>query len=53
MVWQGSPGDNPPGPYANYYPSWIAAAEARPLSLSLPINLDGIPLKGEKVGYFF
>ena len=30
-----------------------ASEEARPLSLSLPINLDGLPLKGDKVGFFF
>ena len=36
-----------------YDATWIAAKEARPLSLSLPINLDGQPLKGAKVGNFF
>lgn len=37
----------------SYDPTWVASEEARPLSLSLPINLDGVPLKGEKVGFFF
>lgn len=37
----------------SYDPAWIAADEARPLSLSLPMNLDGLPLKGERVGFFF
>ncbi len=37
----------------SYDPDWIASAEARPLSLSLPINFDGLPLKGDKVGSFF
>jgi serine/threonine-protein kinase HipA len=36
-----------------YDPSWIEAPEARPLSLSLPINLDGLPIKGDKVGFYF
>jgi serine/threonine-protein kinase HipA len=37
----------------SYDPKWVASDEARPLSLSLPINLDGHPLKGDKVGFFF
>src|SRR5215472_15217159 len=37
----------------SYDPAWIASKEGRPLSLSLPFNLDGQPLKGEKVGFFF
>lgn len=36
-----------------YDPAWVASDEARPLSLSLPMNLDGVPLKGEKVGFYF
>lgn len=36
-----------------YDPGWVASEEARPLSLSLPMNLDGLPLKGANVGYFF
>ncbi len=36
-----------------YDPSWVALPEARPLSLSLPITLDGRPLTGEKIGFFF
>ena len=37
----------------SYDASWIASDEARPISLSLPINLDGEPIKGERVGFFF
>src|SRR5689334_260780 len=37
----------------SYDPSWIGSPEGRPLSLSLPINLDGQPLKGDKIGFFF
>ena len=37
----------------SYDPGWIASDEARPISLSLPINLDGEPIKGERVGFFF
>ena len=36
-----------------YDPSWVSSQEARPLSLSLPMNLDGVPIQGEKVGFFF
>jgi len=36
-----------------YDSSWVASAEARPLSLSLPMNLDNRPLKGEAVGFYF
>jgi serine/threonine-protein kinase HipA len=36
-----------------YDPTWIESKEARPLSLSLPINFDGTPLQGDKVGFFF
>jgi serine/threonine-protein kinase HipA len=36
-----------------YDPAWVASDEARPISLSLPINMDGRPLTGEKVGFFF
>lgn len=36
-----------------YDAGWVASVEARPLSLSLPINLDGVPLKAEAVGYYF
>jgi serine/threonine-protein kinase HipA len=36
-----------------YDAAWVASDEARPLSLSLPINLDGRPLTGDKVGFFF
>ena len=37
----------------SYDPAWVASKEARPLSLSLPITLDGLPIKGDKVGFFF
>lgn len=37
----------------SYDPSWISSPEGRPLSLSLPINLDGLPIRDESVGYFF
>jgi serine/threonine-protein kinase HipA len=36
-----------------YDAAWIASDRARPLSLSLPINFDGLPIRGESVGYFF
>ncbi len=36
-----------------YDPAWVASAEARPLSLSLPFNLDNLPLKGERIGFYF
>jgi serine/threonine-protein kinase HipA len=36
-----------------YDERWVTAPESRPLSLSLPINLDGQSLKGDRVGFFF
>lgn len=36
-----------------YDPDWIVSPEARPLSLSLPMSLDNLPIKGEVVGYYF
>lgn len=36
-----------------YEPGWVAADIGRPLSLSLPFNLDNLPLKGEKVAHYF
>ena len=36
-----------------YEATWVASPEARPLSLSLPMNLDGQPIRGEVVGFFF
>jgi serine/threonine-protein kinase HipA len=36
-----------------YDATWVASEGARPISLSLPMNLDGLPLKGERVGFFF
>jgi serine/threonine-protein kinase HipA len=42
------------GPMSFTYDStWVSSAEARPLSLSLPMNLDGVPIRGDKVGFFF
>jgi serine/threonine-protein kinase HipA len=36
-----------------YDQEWVASTHGRALSLSLPMNLDGVPLKGQKVGSFF
>ncbi|KND61936.1 HipA protein [Candidatus Burkholderia verschuerenii] len=36
-----------------YDPDWIASAEARPLSLSLPIPPDNSPIRGEQVINYF
>ena len=36
-----------------YDSTWLEAKEARPLSLSLPLNFDGTPLRGDAVGFFF
>lgn len=36
-----------------YEPSWFESPEARPLSLSLPMNFDGVPIKGDKVHNYF
>lgn len=36
-----------------YDSTWVQSKEARPLSLSLPINFDGTPLRGPSVGNFF
>jgi serine/threonine-protein kinase HipA len=37
----------------SYDAEWVESKEGRPISLSLPINLDGQALKGEKVNFFF
>ncbi len=37
----------------SYDPAFVGSDEGRPLSLSLPINLDGHPLTGPNVGSFF
>lgn len=37
----------------SYDAAWAAADIGRPLSLSLPFNLDNLPLKGEKVAHYF
>jgi serine/threonine-protein kinase HipA len=36
-----------------YDEAWVAADLGRPLSLSLPFNLQNLPLKGEKVANYF
>lgn len=36
-----------------YDTEWVAAARGRPLSLSLPFNLDNLSLKGAKVANYF
>jgi serine/threonine-protein kinase HipA len=36
-----------------YDPQWVASPLGRPLSLSLPFNLDNQPLKGDNVGHYF
>jgi serine/threonine-protein kinase HipA len=36
-----------------YDATWTESPEARPLSLSLPINLDNLPIKGDKAGLYF
>ncbi|MEZ4222341.1 MAG: type II toxin-antitoxin system HipA family toxin [Polyangiaceae bacterium] len=36
-----------------YDPEWMASPEARPLSLSLPMNLDGAPVRGDVVEFYF
>jgi len=37
----------------HYDPAWVGADVGRPLSLSLPFNLQNVPLKGEKVAHYF
>ncbi len=37
----------------SYDGSWVKSDASRPLSLSLPINFDGLTVKGDKVGFFF
>ena len=36
-----------------YDAAWVESETARPLSLSLPMNFDGRPIKGKEVGFFF
>src|SRR5215471_7893701 len=44
----------PNGPMEfSYDEGWTTSLDARPLSLSLPINLDAMAIRGEKVGFFF
>jgi serine/threonine-protein kinase HipA len=37
----------------SYDPAWVESAEGRPLSLSLPFDLDGLTHKGDRVGNYF
>lgn len=41
------------GSELSYAPEWLASEAHRPLSLSLPINFDGLPLRGEVVSNYF
>lgn len=36
-----------------YDPAWAESEEGRPLSLSLPLTLDNLPIKGQPVQYYF
>lgn len=36
-----------------YDSEWVASSNARALSLSLPVLLDGEPLRGDKIGFYF
>jgi serine/threonine-protein kinase HipA len=36
-----------------YSEQWRNSPDVRPISLSLPIDMDGTPLKGDKVGFYF
>ncbi|WP_028311981.1 type II toxin-antitoxin system HipA family toxin [Derxia gummosa] len=36
-----------------YDPDWLASPQSRPLSLSLPLNHDGVPLRGPAVEAWF
>lgn len=36
-----------------YDPAWVASPLGRPVSLSLPFNLENLPLKGERVLHYF
>lgn len=36
-----------------YDREWVTSKEGRPLSLSLPFNLDGQPQRGDRVEFFF
>jgi serine/threonine-protein kinase HipA len=37
----------------HYETEWIRADIGRPLSLSLPFNLQNLPIRGDKVAYYF
>jgi serine/threonine-protein kinase HipA len=37
----------------SYDEGWMTSKEARPLSLSLPLNLDAMAIRGQKVGFYF
>jgi serine/threonine-protein kinase HipA len=36
-----------------YDAGWVASGRGRPLSLSLPVNLNNEPLKGDNVAHYF
>ncbi|MDE2289208.1 MAG: HipA N-terminal domain-containing protein, partial [Burkholderiales bacterium] len=36
-----------------YAAQWLASARGRPISLSLPFNLNNEPLKGDNVAHYF
>lgn len=36
-----------------YDEEWIASQQGRPLSLSMPFNIDNLPIKGRAVEYYF
>ena len=40
-------------PEFSYDTAWVESEQARPLSLSLPMNFDGLPIKGDRVEFFF
>lgn len=48
--WAIAPGG---GSELTYAPEWLASHAYRPLSLSLPANFDGAPLRGEVVSNYF
>jgi serine/threonine-protein kinase HipA len=41
------------GSELRYDPRWVTSREGRPLSLSLPFNIDGQPQRGDHVEFFF
>ena len=41
------------GDELQYMDSWMTSRLGRPLSISLPFNLDNLPLRGDRVRYYF